>query len=88
MTAYDVEPGDGVYFDASTPHSYRCVSKSAAHAIIVTMHQVQNPQPAVNLRPLGTAMANKGSMSNGATTRPSANVPPPSRPKDPVQVEN
>ncbi len=41
-------PGDGVYFDASTPHGYRCAGKSAAHAIIVTMHQLQSPQPAMN----------------------------------------
>ena len=35
-------PGDGVYFDASTPHGYRCAGKSAAQAIIVTMHQLQS----------------------------------------------
>src|SRR6201996_8063945 len=57
-------PGDGVYFDASTPHSYRCAGKVAAHAIIVTMHQLQSPQPAMNLRPLGGAMATKGSTVN------------------------
>lgn len=34
-----LEPGDAVYFDAGTPHSYQCVGKKAAEAIIVTMHQ-------------------------------------------------
>jgi len=34
-----LEAGDAVYFDASTPHSYRCVGKKPAGAIIVTMHQ-------------------------------------------------
>jgi transcriptional regulator with XRE-family HTH domain len=34
-----LEPGDAVYFDASTPHSYQCAGKKPARAIIVTMHQ-------------------------------------------------
>ena len=34
-----LEAGDAAYFDASTPHSYRCVGKKPAGAIIVTMHQ-------------------------------------------------
>jgi transcriptional regulator with XRE-family HTH domain len=49
-----VEPGDSVYFDASTPHSYKCAGKISAVALIVTMHQLQASQPAMNLRPLGT----------------------------------
>ncbi|MGC2401956.1 MAG: XRE family transcriptional regulator [Acidobacteriaceae bacterium] len=63
-------PGDGVYFDASTPHAYRCAGKSAAQAIIVTMHQAQVPQPAVNLRPLGAAMTPKGAIGNGPVPKP------------------
>jgi transcriptional regulator with XRE-family HTH domain len=63
-------PGDGVYFDASTPHSYRCAGKSAAQAIIVTMHQLQSPQPAVNLRPLGAAMAQKSNFASVPSARP------------------
>ena len=38
-----LEAGDAVYFDAGTPHSYRCAGKKPAGAIIVTMHQ---PAPA------------------------------------------
>ena len=53
---HTVEAGDGVYFDASTPHSYRCVGKNSAVVLIVTMHQQHLPQPAMNLRPLGTAL--------------------------------
>ncbi|HEY1766403.1 MAG TPA: XRE family transcriptional regulator [Terracidiphilus sp.] len=34
-----LEPGDAVYFDAGTPHSYQCVGRKPAGAIIVTMHQ-------------------------------------------------
>jgi transcriptional regulator with XRE-family HTH domain len=48
--------GDGVYFDASTPHSYRCEGKTSATAIIVTMHPASAAQPAYHLRPLGAPM--------------------------------
>src|SRR5271170_7757263 len=67
---HTVEAGDGVYFDASTPHSYRCVGKNSAVVLIVTMHQQHLPQPAMNLRPLGTALGARvpsGSQANPAT---------------------
>ncbi len=64
---YVLEPGDGVYFDASTPHSYRCAGKVAAVAIIVTMHQHQVAQPALGLRPMGAPLAVKN-LPPGATT--------------------
>lgn len=66
-----LNPGDGVYFDASTPHSYRCAGKTPSNAIIVTMHQTGATQPAYNLRPLGAPMP----LRNGArqaATRPAA----------------
>jgi transcriptional regulator with XRE-family HTH domain len=75
-------PGDGVYFDASTPHGYRCAGKSAAHAIIVTMHQLQSPQPAMNLRPLGAAMAAKGSAVNVPPAKPANTLLTPARSKE------
>jgi transcriptional regulator with XRE-family HTH domain len=34
-----LEPGDAVYFDSGTPHSYQCAGKAATKVIIVTMHQ-------------------------------------------------
>lgn len=34
-----LEAGDALYFDASTPHAYRCAGKKPAGALIVTMHQ-------------------------------------------------
>ena len=44
-----LEAGDAAYFDAGTPHSYQCVGRKPAGAIIVTMHQapapLQPPQP-------------------------------------------
>jgi transcriptional regulator with XRE-family HTH domain len=55
-----VESGDAVYFDASTPHSYRCAGNTAAVALIVTMHQMPISQPGMNLRPLGPRVAQNG----------------------------
>jgi transcriptional regulator with XRE-family HTH domain len=52
-----LEPGDSVYFDASTPHSYRCAGKTPAIALIVTMHQQHIQQPAMHLRPMGAPVA-------------------------------
>jgi transcriptional regulator with XRE-family HTH domain len=75
---HTVEPGDSVYFDASTPHSYRCAGKISAVALIVTMHQQHLPQPAMNLRPLGTALGGRvptGSQATAAT---------PLRPEPPI----
>jgi transcriptional regulator with XRE-family HTH domain len=71
-------PGDGVYFDASTPHSYRCAGKTPSNAIIVTMHQSPAAQPAYNLRPLGAALGVRPPLKpmaarpgmNGAAPRP------------------
>jgi len=37
--------GDAVYFDAATPHSYRCAGSRPAEAIIVTINQVPTQQP-------------------------------------------
>jgi len=48
-----LEAGDAIYFDASTPHSYRCAGKKPAGAIIVTMHQA----PAAHPIPLRVATA-------------------------------
>jgi transcriptional regulator with XRE-family HTH domain len=44
-----LEVGDAVYFDSSTAHSYQCVGKKPAEAIIVTMHQTL-PSQVVPLR--------------------------------------
>ena len=42
-----MDAGDAVYFDASTPHAYICAGKTAAIALIVTMHQPPNAQSGV-----------------------------------------
>jgi transcriptional regulator with XRE-family HTH domain len=51
-----LEAGDGVYFDASTPHSYRCAGSTPAVAIIVTMHQMQASQAASAMRPMSNGL--------------------------------
>jgi len=43
--ACTLELGDAIYFDASTPHSYRSSGKKPASAIIVTMHQAPTLSP-------------------------------------------
>ena len=51
-----MDAGDAVYFDASTPHAYICAGKNPAVALIVTMHQAPPAQPAMQLRPMGSGM--------------------------------
>jgi quercetin dioxygenase-like cupin family protein len=48
-----LEPGDAVYFDSATPHSYRCTGTKPAEAIIVALHQA----PAAQQPRLGTPAA-------------------------------
>jgi transcriptional regulator with XRE-family HTH domain len=52
-----LEERDSVYFDASTPHAYRCVSKGPATALIVTMHQQHIQQTTAQPRPAATTPA-------------------------------
>lgn len=56
---HTLEPGDCVYFDASSPHAYCCTGSSPAMAIIVTMHQQLAAQPGASLRTMnGHAVTN------------------------------
>jgi hypothetical protein len=65
------------------------VGKSPAIAIIVTMHQLQSPQPAMNLRPLGAAVVVKSSAANGPPAKlASATIPSPSRPRENQHAES
>jgi uncharacterized cupin superfamily protein len=41
-----IEAGDAIYFDANTVHSYLCIGKTAATAVIVTLQHAM-------LMPLG-----------------------------------
>jgi mannose-6-phosphate isomerase-like protein (cupin superfamily) len=53
-----LEQGDAVYFDAATPHSYECLGKNPAEAIIVTMHQPPAVLP-LALRTVGAAASGR-----------------------------
>ena len=55
-----LEAGDGVYFDASTPHSYRCSGDVGTRVIIVTMHQQQVQQAGNTVRALGGLTQQRG----------------------------
>jgi mannose-6-phosphate isomerase-like protein (cupin superfamily) len=59
-----LETGDGVYFDASTPHAYKCVGKTPAIVIIVTMHQ----------QPMGQASGLTRTVGNGTGLRSQASL--------------
>ena len=50
---HSLEAGDSVYFDAATPHAYRCAGSAPAVALIVTMHQM-TPLPAAGPRAVAT----------------------------------
>jgi transcriptional regulator with XRE-family HTH domain len=65
-----LEPGDAVYFDAGTPHGYRCAGKCPAIAVIVTMHHQQH----------GSALSG-GIPAMGATIAAKKTSPPPEQVK-------
>ena len=56
-----LEPGDAVYFDSGTPHSYQCAGKAPTKVIIVTMHQA----------PAAIPMRASGSLAAVRTMSPS-----------------
>lgn len=70
-----IESGDSVYFDASTPHSYRCAGTSPAVALIVTMHQIPLAQPTLNLRPLGSPLHARSTQNANPTALQSSTMP-------------
>ena len=69
-----LEPGDAVYFDSGTPHSYQCAGKVPAKVIIVTMHQ---PPVAMPMRAASTSAAPRlvpvGSRTGGTDDRNTGN---------------
>lgn len=74
-----VDKGDAVYFDASTPHSYRCAGTSPAVALIVTMHQIPAAQPTLSLRPLGMPL-------NSRSNHGAAAMHPATPPRSPIEM--
>ena len=67
----ELGPGDAVYFDASTPHSYICAGKRSANALIVTMHQPPAAQPVTLLRQSGAALLQRTIAARGSGAGPS-----------------
>jgi transcriptional regulator with XRE-family HTH domain len=49
---HELVAGDAVYFDAATPHSYRCAGKDPAQALIVTMAQPVSAQAVTLPKPV------------------------------------
>jgi mannose-6-phosphate isomerase-like protein (cupin superfamily) len=72
-----LETGDGVYFDASTPHAYKCHGKTPAIVIIVTMHQQPMAQAAGLTRAVGsgagTGLRSQGALTTKVAASPAAN---------------
>lgn len=48
---HTMSAGDSAYFDAGTPHAYRCAGSTPAVALIVTMHQMM-PHVTAQPRPV------------------------------------
>ena len=82
--AHVLGPGDGVYFDASTTHSYRCLSKTSAISVIVTMHQQRPSQSPMGLRPLDSLVESRTIL---AGTPAVIAFPAPGEPKHQTRAE-
>lgn len=63
---HTLEAGDSVYFDAATPHAYRCPGAVPAVALIVSMHQM-TPQLATLPRPPASVPAPATATGSKAT---------------------
>ena len=63
---HTMSAGDSAYFDAGTPHAYRCAGSTPAVALIVTMHQMM-PHTSVQPR---------------AMAQPAPRPPAPARPAE------
>ena len=61
---HHVEPGDAIYFDANTIHSYVCTSEEAATALIVTLQQPVAPAPATRNNGFIPARARQVALAN------------------------
>ena len=66
-----IEPGDAIYFDASTTHSYHCLGASAATALIVTLQQPV-AVPGNSRRPAAPAAQSHDQAQGFRSPRPAA----------------
>ena len=69
-TTHRVEPGDAVYFDATTIHSYRCSSSEPATAVIVTLQQGAASQHVYGGKKASSSAPRPRPNGTGATRRP------------------
>ncbi len=69
---HTIVPGDAVYFDASTTHSYECVGSTPATALIVTLQQ---PVPASGNAPRNGNSASLIARSSRTLTPPAKTDP-------------
>lgn len=53
-----LDPGDAVYFDSTTPHSYVCHGGKPASALIVALHQLL-PMPAATVPRTGLSLGGR-----------------------------
>jgi transcriptional regulator with XRE-family HTH domain len=70
-SVHHVEPGDAVYFDANTIHSYVCVGESSATALIVTLQQPVAAQVVPRSNGFIPMRARQVAMGNGLGARAS-----------------
>ena len=63
-TVHHVEPGDAIYFDADTVHSYVCAGEGSATALIVTQQQPVPQQPLNRANGFIPARARQLAMAN------------------------
>jgi transcriptional regulator with XRE-family HTH domain len=70
-----LETGDSVYFDASTPHSYRCAGKTPAIVILVTMHQQHTAQATTSFRSAAGPLRRTGQNGQNASAPTSGQTP-------------
>ncbi|MDE3106338.1 MAG: helix-turn-helix transcriptional regulator [Acidobacteriota bacterium] len=66
---YHLEPGDAVYFDANTIHSYLCSGDAPAHALIVTLQNPVQLHLAQNGQRSAAALAGKAKLLTQAPVR-------------------
>lgn len=74
-----LEPGDSVYFDASTPHSYRCAGEEKATVIIVSQHQMTIPQSGLNVRSMANTPAKNAALMREKREEPATEAQPGAR---------
>jgi transcriptional regulator with XRE-family HTH domain len=70
--AHAIEPGDAIYFDASSAHSYQCTSPDPAQAIIVTLQQ----PVAANGTPTRATSPFPAQLPKNPSSLPTAAAPP------------